>query len=227
MNKKETIIAIVMKSVAIVLILVGVLLNIFGGSDFMTGAKSLFYFTIQSNIVAAIIWTIDLVYDVRSLLGKEAVRHKVFNYFKLVAATGVSLTLIVFWTLLSPQMPVSYLYSIPNLTLHTFGPLLVILAYIFFVQDFKPKKTMIMVTWTFPLFYLAFAMILTAFQVDFGHGMKVPYFFLDYETYGWFRISKAGIGVFYWCLIVLVLVYGIGYGVDALNQLAMKRKKLV
>lgn len=227
MKKKQTLIAIILKSVAIILMLTGVILTTFNRSDFMAGIKSLFYFTIQSNILASIICAISLVFDIRRLQGKEVVVPKIFNYFKLVATTGLSLTLIVFWTLLSFQMEVSYLYSVSNLTLHTFGPLLVLLDYIFFTLDFKPKKRMIMVTWVFPLLYLVFAMILSVSSVTFSDGNHVPYFFLDYKLFGWFKISNGNIGVFYWLLIVLVLLYGIGYGVYELNQLATKRKKLV
>lgn len=226
MNKKEVIISVVLKSVAIILMVTGVLLNLFQGGDFMAGAGSLFYFTIQSNILASIICAVGLIFDIQKLLGKKVVSNKVYNYFKLVSTTGVTLTFLVFWSLLTFMVPTSYLYSIPNLTLHTFGPILVLLDYIFFTEDFKIKKRMIMITWVFPLLYLVFAMILSISGVEFHGGAHVPYFFLDYETYGWFKISSNGIGVFYWIIIVLILVYGIGIGIYALNRLRMKRRKI-
>lgn len=225
MNKKGTVIAIIIKSVAIVLIVIGVLLNFFQNGDFMAGSKSLLYFTIQSNILAAIISAVGIFFDVQKLRGKQRPSNDIFNYFKLVATTGVTLTLIVFWTLLTSMVPPSYLYSVSNLTLHTLVPILVLLDYIFFTDNFKPKKRMIAITWSFPLFYFAFAMILSLFEVQFSSGTHVPYFFLDYEKYGWFKISSDAIGVFYWVVIILILVYAIGFGVHSLNQVRTKYKK--
>lgn len=223
MNNKKIIISIVLKITAIILIVVGVCLNIFGGQEFMAGSKSLLYFTIQSNILAAILCSIGVIFDFKRLKNDSAVHNKVFNYFQLVATTGVTLTLIVFWALLAQSMPPSYLYSVSNLALHTLGPLLVLLDYIFFTKNFKPSKKMLMVVWTFPLVYFAFAMILSLSSVDFGYGMRVPYFFLDYKELGWFNISNGNIGVFYWVIIILIIVYLIGLGIDSLNQLYMKR----
>ncbi len=227
MNKKVLVISLVIKSLAVILMVLGVILNIFNSGDFMAGSKSLLYFTIQSNILASLISIISIVFDIQKFRGKEVVESSVFNYFKLVATTGVTLTLIVFWAILASLMPGEYLYSIPNLTLHTFGPMLVILDYVLFTFDFKPNKKMIMIVWSFPLFYFIFVMILSLFNVSFGYEMSVPYFFLDYKNLGWFKITNSGIGVFYWVIIILFLVYGIGYGINALNQISAKRIKLV
>lgn len=224
MNKKEIISAIILKSIAVILMVAGVLNDVFGSGVFMAGPKSLLYFTIQSNILAAIICAVDLVFDARRLSGKEVLLPRAFNYFKLVATTSVTLTLLVFWTLLARLMPLSYLYSFSNLSLHTFGPLLIIGTYIFFTKEFKPKKQMIMITWAFPILYFIFVMGLSLFNVQFSNGSHVPYFFLDYEKYGWFNITNSGIGVFYWLIIIFILVYGIGFGINLLNQFVINNR---
>lgn len=227
MKKKEIIISIIVKIIAVVLMTTGVMLSVTGGDELMPGVKSLMFFTLQSNILAIIISAIGLVFDFIRLSGKKVLPHKIFYFFKLVATTGVTLTFLVFWTLLTPMVSEEYLYSISNLSLHTFGPLLVLFDYIFFTPNFKPKRRELMIPWAFPLLYLAFAMIMSASNITFGGSMHVPYFFLDYKVLGWFTISKSGIGVFYWVLIVLILVYGIAFGIHALHQLYKNRIRLI
>jgi len=53
-------------------------------------------------------------------------------------------------------------------------------------------------------------MIASLSGVEFGYGAKVPYFFLDFYQYGWFNLGSFPMGVFWWILIVLGIVLGIG-----------------
>lgn len=226
MNKKALYLSLTLKLVAFVLMIFGVIANMSGTGDFMAGGKSLFYFTIQSNIVAAIVSLIGVIFDLQKLKGKTIKPSVWFDYLKFIATIGVTLTFIIFWGLLAARMPLFYLYSFSNLTLHTFGPLLVVIEYIFFTSTFKPNKKTLTVAWLFPLFYFIFAMILSLFNVDFGYDMKVPYFFLDYHKLGWFKIANGNIGVIYWVLIILVIIYLIAWGIDRINQLRNKAKKV-
>ena len=57
-----------------------------------------------------------------------------------------------------------------------------------------------------PLYYLAFANICYASNITFGGNLKFPYYFLDFETNGWFTIQSKTIGVFYWIIILLIYV---------------------
>lgn len=69
-------------------------------------------------------------------------------------------------------------------------------------------------------------MILSTANVRFVDGAKVPYFFLDYEKYGWFEIGDGNIGVFYWVIIILIIVYLIGISINFLHQFIQKKQKL-
>lgn len=223
MNKKQLIISISLKIAAVIIILVGVFLNIFSKSDFMAGSKSLFYFTIQSNILAAIVSVLSIFFDIRKYKSNKE-PQLLFKYLKFIATTAVAVTLIVFWILLMPTISIEYAYSVSNLSLHTFGPLLVIVEYILFTYNFKLSKINIMTVWIFPLLYLIFALVLSHFNVDFGEGRTVPYYFLNYKEFGWFKIGDGNIGVFYWILIMLAIIYSIGFVINKLEKNKLNRK---
>ena len=65
-----------------------------------------------------------------------------------------------------------------------------------------------------PIIYCVFIMILTKINSESlfwgfeGSKNRFPYFFMDYETNGWFSLSKNiwKLGFFYWFLIIFIVV---------------------
>ena len=57
-------------------------------------------------------------------------------------------------------------------------------------------------------------------------GRPVPCFFLDFTELGWFRIADGRIGVFYWVLIMIAIVLGLGYLLLRFDQRQTKRFRL-
>lgn len=223
MKKKELIISLVLKLGVAILVFIAIIIDLVKVKEI----HNLKYFTQLSNIFAAIVALIYVVYDILELKGKKIKAPKWLNYVKLAATVGVTLTFVVFWTLLSwnPLLPKGYLYSYKNLSLHTFGPLLMITNYIMFTDEYYPTLKRMATSLIPPILYFVFASILIAKNITFGDEIKAPYFFLDYKEYGWFQINKNGIGVFYWVIIMIIIVYGLTLALTGLYRLCIKKKE--
>jgi len=112
---------------------------------------------------------------------------------EMVSTVNLLLTFIVFWTLLAPSLPVWYLLSYDNLSIHIITPLLLLADYIIFSEAGRLKYKDVYFTCVFPLIYLAFVIII---------GAK-PYFFLDFE--------KTGFMVFVYIAAILLLLILLGH----------------
>jgi hypothetical protein len=76
-----------------------------------------------------------------------------------------------------------------------------------------------------PLCYFAFAMLLGAFNVDFGRGEPFPYFFLNFKTeaglFGFVDGDLPQFGSMYWIILILCMILGL----SALYSLKYKKNK--
>lgn len=214
MSKKKLIISIILESVIIVGAIIGLFFTMYSDGAFMATTAFLYY-TIQSNLVIAAAAIIFLVYHVIELkTGKDNMPNWL-RTIKFSCTVAITLTFVVFSLLLTPEMiaqgNTAYFTSISNLTLHNLVPICAIIDYLVF--DFKHKSTKYTFLWSavMPLYYFAFAMILSFSGVTFGSGAKVPYFFLNYDKLGWLKIQGGNIGVIYWfvilCLAVLAMAW--------------------
>lgn len=213
MNKNKKVISLILKSLIIVIALAGV---IKGAIE--TGPKVFLYFTQLSNVLAIIVAAIFIYFDINELREKEVKIHRFMYYLKFAATVGVALTFIVFWALLAKDEPISYLLSFNNISLHTLAPILMIVEYILFTEDYQVTKKSMTSALIPPLAYFIFAMVLMAFNVTFGGNQTAPYFFLDYKNSGWFGFSD-GLGVFYWIIIVLGIIYLLALFINFLHKL--------
>lgn len=226
MENKKVIISICLKIVIVILAFLGIAFNIFTKGEYMIGRLSFLFFTIQSNFLIAIVALFLIVFDILKLKGVKKDLPRWLSYLKFAATSAISLTFIVFWTLLAWVMKPSYLYSVSNLTLHTFVPIIAVIDYILFTIDYKTTKFGLASSLIFPLAYFVFAVILIAFEVSFGPDMQAPYFFLDYKKNGWFKISNGQIGVFYWVMLILIIFYVIAFGIDKVHKMVIQKNTL-
>lgn len=187
---------------------IGVWHAVFGKKGEFMNAGGLLYYTIQSNL-----WVMlcTAIYLVLSLLGVQQFPHAL-QVIRFVIMVGITITFLVFWTLLAPQMEKAYLLSLNNFLVHTFVPL-------FFIADFflfNKANTLQYgeVCWcvVMPLYYFVFTMIHAKVNpsLTFDNGSHYPYFFLDVDTLGWFGFRK-GLGVFWWVLINFALALVLGF----------------
>ncbi len=184
--------------------------------------KTFLYYTTQSNIAIGVVCLVFGILDVLSYLGKKVQIPRWLNVVKFATTVAITLTFIVFWTMLVPVQlkdSLDYLLSVDNILCHTLVPIFAVVDWLLNSQKYVDKKHDFLWSVSTPLAYFVFAMVVASYNVDFGYGARVPYFFLDFYQYGWFNISTFPFGVFWWILIVLCLVLGIG-------ALLMQAKKL-
>lgn len=188
--------------------------------DFMSH-NTFLYYTTQSNIAIGLVCLAFGVLDVIGYCGKKVNIPRWLNIVKYAVTLAITLTFVVFWTMLAPiqlkDYP-AYLLQVDNILCHTLVPILAVCDWAVNAQCFRHKKSDLWWSISTPLAYFAFVMICSLSGLEFGYGAKVPYFFLDFYQYGWFNLSSFPFGVFWWILIVLGIVLGIGFGLLKLKD---------
>ncbi len=222
-EKRKLLISVILKAFGVIAGFTGLAL-IFSGSDsFVTSAKAILYFTIQSNLWILVVMCLSLYGAIRAYQGKKLPIPRWFSILKYVFTVSIALTFTVFAVLLSPFMPVDYLTSPSNLCMHFLAPLAAMADFVFFDTEVRLTKKELLWTFIPPLYYLVFALGLSFAGVKFAGDASVPYYFLDYTTRGWLKISSAGIGVVYWIIAMLGLVIGLAFGLRKLSRAVQKR----
>lgn len=183
------------------------------GLIFSESPRSLYYYTLQSNIwmmIAQIVFLTDLI---RVQANNRSFIKPWHRQVKFVLMTALLLTMFVYWFVLAPILPITVTFSVTGITLHLFAPSLALIDFLLFDNDVKMSNKQMVWTIIPPFWYLSFVAIFISLGITFPpESQLVPYFFLDYQTLGWFRISNNGIGVVYWCLIIMTLFIGLGFG---------------
>lgn len=171
-------------------------------------------FTIQSNIWAGSIALLGLGF---SLFNPKKALPAWLEPIRFMFTSAITLTWLVFAILLTPTMSLSYLLSQSNFYLHSLTPILSVIDYIRQPEDNVPFKNI----WTvmiMPILYSLYFFLEYAYTGE----MPVRYFFMDYRKHGWFGISRKGLGVVYWMILLLTTLVGIGRGLLALRELGRK-----
>ena len=199
MSRKIT--SIVLKSVIIVASIVGVTLSL------VESISSALFFTIQSNVWIGATCLVGLAF----IIFKVEIKKWMYTV-KLIFTVSITLTGVVYCTMLAPLLG-DIAYSLSNTLLHVVVPAAAIAD--FFVYDIGEYRMWECLLVTVPPFYyLGFAGIGFVRNWDFGYdGQNYPYFFLNWGSpTGAFGFSSEFpyMGVFYYILILLVFVIGIG-----------------
>lgn len=192
------------------------------GGSFMSSAPIFLYFTIQSNIWIAVICAVFLIADL-ARKGRGPVAGWLY-VLKFMFTVSVLLTFVVFAVLLAPLMPRSYLLSPSNIFLHDITPILALLDFILFDYRYTGRGRHMFFGTIMPLGYGVFVLLLSRLAGVRFNGAAAPYFFLDYEKLGWFRIGPGGPGVAYWFAMIALVVLGIGFTLLKIKE-ARRRKK--
>ena len=156
------------------------------------------YYTMDSNIFAAV----TSIFLIISLLTKKEVSERIHN-FRYYSTCCVTLTFLVVITIL---VPMDGWHTLPNrlfmgtdLWLHTVGPLLNIVSFIFFERENTLSKKQPLLAIIPTIIYAIFAIILNLLKIIDG-----PYFFLKiYEQPIW--------EVIMWLVIIGILVFIIAF----------------
>lgn len=218
MQKSKFYLSMIIKALIIAIGISGIVATVNMGS-FMLSYTAFLYYTIQSNIFVVVIAAIFMALHILEFRGKKVINNG-WLIAKFSLTVAITITFLVFFILLAPTLPVSYLLSFDNFSVHLIVPLLAIAD--FFLFDYKAdvKGAKFLFGLAMPLYYLIFSLILSAFTVSF-HGERVPYFFLNYDKLGWLW-EKGQMGVAFWIIILCVcftlLSYLFALGVKLRNK---------
>ena len=208
MNVFKTVLKIVLKAS---LAIVGILGIIFTAqsSAFMGGGSVFFFFTVQSNIFIIGMSLIFLVNDVMYLVNKKSFVNQTLFMIKYVATVAITVTFIVFFTMLAPLMGVDYLLSFNNFSLHAIVPILAIIDFILFDTNINLTYKSSLLATIAPISYVIFVYIGAIFKLRYGENLYYPYFFLNFEKNGFF--FEKGFGIIPWIIILLAGICGLGF----------------
>ena len=200
--------SLILKCIVILAAAIGTYLSAVGGSrGFMIGYKAFMYFTIQSNILIALICAVGAVL----LLRKTKVKDRWYTV-KFVGTVSITLTGAVFTFVLAPTLG-DFAWQIQNILTHLVVPVAAIAD--FFVTGVEgniPKKHVFFVEVP-PLAYVLYAAVCYAAGWTFADGKTYPYFFLNWGSpAGAFGFSGEFpfIGCVWWILIMGAAILGVG-----------------
>ena len=218
-NTKHLKTSIILTCVLIVSTILGIIFDCISG----VGIVAFLYFTVQSNIWIMIISIIYMIYQIKFFKnGLINIPNWIYN-FKFMATVAISLTFLIFTFVLAPLIikdgRIDELFSINNFCLHEVTPILSIINFSLFDSNYKFKKNTKFLGLILPIYYFIFSILLKVFSgkpyfISANNTYsKFPYFFLDYETFGWFTLNKGikHLGVFYWIIFISLLILGIGF----------------
>ena len=116
--------------------------------------------------------------------------------------------------------------------MHQIIPIIAIADWLLDKPEKHTKYYYAAVAWSFPIYYYIFTLIIKEFGVTFPYyengvtcESKFPYFFLNYEKYGWFRTDGEYIGVFYWLVIITLFVFGVSSLLILIKNLQYKKQQ--
>ena len=207
---KDKRIAVIFRTVSLLFAIVGLLamMGVFQG-DVYPGILA--YYTIQSNILAVILFGMLTARTATALRQKSVGNAGYFTRFEMICVIDVMLTFFVYWILLSPNiftMADGYSqWSFKNLAIHGITPLLCLLDYILFSQPRRLKYRDVYCVVIYPLAYLAATSIAGLLGYTYqispvdGNPVRFPYFFYDFDRIGATSLLYIGALVMFFLII--------------------------
>lgn len=200
----------------------GIILQTAFGGGFM-GASSLTFFTIQTNIFTTALFlalAIKTSLQIKTQGAKGVVAH--FNpNFQLALTFYITITFVIYWTMLSWQQYSAdgvsdAILEASNYLLHGVTPVLAMLDALLFMPHGKIKKIQSVWWLVYPLLYLFFVVIRAEtggplYSMSFGGKtveMYYPYFFIEHQIVGTGGLIGIVFGVcFIFWLFALLFIF--------------------
>ncbi|MBQ6383268.1 MAG: Pr6Pr family membrane protein [Clostridia bacterium] len=202
-------ISLALKLIVILSAVIGTLMSAGAGRrSFMGGSRALMYFTIQSNILIALICAAGLVF-----LFQRKPADSAWYTVKLVGTVSITLTGVVFAVMLAPLLGASA-WNFQNTLTHLIVPLAAVADFFVTAPGARiPRKRIVWVIVP-PLLYVIYAGIGFVRNWDWGWGQNYPYFFLNWGSpAGAFGFSKElpFLGCVWWILILLLFLIAVAW----------------
>ncbi len=225
-NRPLLYVGLLNKAAILLIGIIGIFLN-YQNAGFMGGQYLFLYFTMISNIIMMLSSLVFLFVDIVSIVTGEEASLRLLRLLRFASSIGVALTMGVFFALLVPTAGPGYVESAANLTVHLIVPVLGILDVLVFERRIPFKKADPLIGALFPLLYMLFVYaICYPLNIHFaGNDQRFPYFFMDFETLGWFSVTADGIGTGYYIVILLAIVIAASYLLAFLHNLLLPKKK--
>lgn len=230
--KKKEVLSIVIKFLIIISSVYGMMRLCVG-----EGWLCLSYFTILSNIFVCVMTLLFLIKNAYFVVKKKKLKFNDNMYVaKFLAIVSIALTFCVYLILLAPTteggMINAYLEKgAGSLCVHFIAPLLAIIDFICFDNEYKYNKIHSVYTIIPPFVYAILVVFLSKVGIRWGN-MAVPYNFLNfYSKTGWFGFNPTlfsnettGIGVFYSIVVFSIIYILIGFLFVSLRTKINKKK---
>ena len=223
MDVVKTVVKIIIKVALSIVGVLGIVLTALS-TAFMGGASVFFFFTVQSNIFIIVMALIFLVNEVVVLLKKKSFINQTLLHIKYVATVAITITFLVFFTMLAPLMGIDYLLSFNNFSLHAIVPILAIVDFFLFDKDIKLTYKSSLLATISPICYVIFVYTGAIFKLEYSENLYYPYFFLNIDTNG-FLFEKGTMGIIPWIIILLGFIIGLGFLFCLLMKLRQKGLK--
>ncbi|MCR5157161.1 MAG: Pr6Pr family membrane protein [Butyrivibrio sp.] len=226
-NQKR--ISTILKLIVIVSAVVGTFISAYAGRhSFMGGSRVFMYFTIQSNILIAVVSCIGLFLMNRSGAGSASRNSlKVWHVIKFVSTISITLTGVVFGVVLAPTLGANA-WNFQNTLTHLVVPVAAVIDFFVIAPGAGISRKNVFYVIIPPILYAIYAGIGYIQGWEFADGITYPYFFLNWGSpagaFG-FTSDLPFMGTAWWILLLLVFLIVIGYGYLALADLIDKLRK--
>lgn len=217
-----------LNSCIVILAVLGICLNYLEPN---VAKNNVLYFTIQSNI-----WILGVSLIMCCFDWQHRKIPEIIFTVKFIFTVSITLTGIVYNLILAPQYGMLFgsfwrAYSVSVVLLHVVVPVLSVISFLYF-DNVNSSKGLPLAGCVMPLLYFAGVMLLSLngrseglFEGMGGGSTRFPYFFMDYETNGWFTFSGniGELGVFYWIAVGLLLTFALSAGLLWLKKKCLHR----
>lgn len=197
-TNKKIILALLANIIIVILEIFGLIFSIR-----RHGVKVFHYYTENSNYLTLIISTIFTIVSTYSLFTKKQIKRSIY-LLRFISTTCLTITLLVVLFILIPMFPdtaIFMLFKDSNLYQHTLCPILSIISFLFFENDFKLNKKSIFLATLPTIVYGLIFITLNLLKVVIG-----PYpFFYVYEIPWYSSLMWLSIILFGAIIISIVL----------------------
>ncbi|MCH4201473.1 MAG: Pr6Pr family membrane protein [Bacilli bacterium] len=205
MAKKQIILIVRFAEVIISWLGIIISLGIFEGK---LRGNMLLYYTNQSNIICAVVFTALLIYTLKHYRQDNYQSSPSLTRITFLAAIWITVTMLVYWVMLVPYIAPNVAYNFLNIVVHAIVPILMIGEYLFFSLKGSVTKSDLLLSLSFPFIYLVFSFIvgfgnIFTYQYSGGETTRFPYFFMDYD--------KVGLWMIAYILALFAFFFGIAY----------------
>ena len=220
-SKPRKIISLVLKLAVIASASIGTFLSAYAGrGTFMGGSRVFMFFTIQSNVLMALISAIGVFF----LLRKRAVSN-IWRILKLVGTVSITLTGVVFAVLLAPILG-NKAWNLQNTLTHVVVPVAAVADYFVLLAGAGLKKRNVFYVLIPPFLYVVYAAVGYVQGWEFVKGQTYPYFFLNWGgPLGAFGFSNAFpfMGCVWWIVVLMIFLLLMGWCYLILTDRIAKR----